>query len=57
VSGEVSPVWLTVREAAERVQCGPKVIYRAVKAGKLRAVRIGNGRDLRFLAEWVRMTA
>jgi excisionase family DNA binding protein len=45
--------WLNVREAAARARCGTKVIYREVKAGRLRAARIGSRRDLRILAEWV----
>ena len=45
--------WLTVREAAERSRCGVKVIYREVKAGRLRAARIGGRRELRLLAAWV----
>jgi excisionase family DNA binding protein len=48
----VSP-WLTVPEAAARVNCGPKTIYREVKAGRLRAARVGGRRELRFLAAWV----
>ena len=45
--------WLTVHEAAERCKCGVKVIYREVKAGRLRAARIGGRRELRLLAAWV----
>jgi excisionase family DNA binding protein len=50
---EVLSPWLTVTEAAARARCGPKLIYREVKAGKLRAARVGGRRDLRLLAEWV----
>jgi excisionase family DNA binding protein len=45
--------WLTVHDAAERCKCGVKVIYREVKAGRLRAARIGGRRELRLLAEWI----
>jgi len=45
--------WLTVREAAARARVGVKVIYREVKASRLRAARVGQRRDLRLLAEWV----
>ena len=48
----VSP-WLTVAEAAERARCGRKVIYREIKAGRLRAAVVGGRRDLRLLANWV----
>jgi excisionase family DNA binding protein len=43
--------WRTSVESAARAQCNPKTIYRAVKAGKLRAAKIG--RDLRFRDEWI----
>ena len=49
---ELSP-WLTVREAAARLRISTKTIYREVRAGRLRAARIGGRRALRFLAEWV----
>jgi excisionase family DNA binding protein len=45
--------WLTVVEAAERARCGPKLIYREVAAGRLRAARVGGRRELRLLTEWV----
>jgi excisionase family DNA binding protein len=45
--------WLTVEEAAGRARCGVKLIYREVRACRLRAVRLGGRRELRLLAEWV----
>ena len=45
--------WLTVSEAAQRARCGPKLIYREVRAGRLQAARIGGRRELRFRAEWI----
>lgn len=45
--------WLTVNEAAERARCGIKTIYREVRAGRLKAARIGGRRELRLLPEWV----
>ena len=45
--------WLTVVEAADRARCGPKLIYREVAAGRLRAARVGGRRELRLLTEWV----
>jgi excisionase family DNA binding protein len=45
--------WLTVKQAAERARVGSGLIYREVKAGRLRAARIGGRRDLRFLDSWV----
>jgi excisionase family DNA binding protein len=49
----IDPIWLTVRQAAKRAQCGPKVICRAVAARRLRAAAIGGRRELRFRAEWI----
>ena len=45
--------WLTVAEAAERARCGPKLIYREVRAGRLKAARVGGRRELRLLPEWI----
>ena len=49
---QTSP-WLTAAEAAERARVGIKLIYREVKAGRLRAARVGGRRELRFLDAWV----
>jgi excisionase family DNA binding protein len=46
-------VWLTVKQAAAVAQCGMKTIYREVRAGRLRAARIGARRDLRIHRDWV----
>jgi excisionase family DNA binding protein len=45
--------WLTVAEAAQRARCGVKTLYREVRAGRLRAARIGGRRELRLRPEWV----
>ncbi len=47
-------VWLTVLQAAAEAQVGKKTIYNAVKAGRLRAARIGNRRDIRIHRDWIR---
>ena len=49
----VQTPWLTVREAAARARCGSKLIYREVRAGRLRAARVGGRRELRFLDQWI----
>jgi excisionase family DNA binding protein len=45
--------WLTVGEAADHARCGIKLIYREVKAGRLRAAKVGGRRELRLLPEWI----
>jgi excisionase family DNA binding protein len=45
--------WLTVEGAAVYAQCGKKLLYREINAGRLRAARVGGRRDLRLLAAWV----
>jgi len=47
------PTWLTVHDAALRARCGDRLIYREVAAGRLRGVRVGGRRSLRFRAEWI----
>lgn len=45
--------WLTIREAADRACCRATTIRRAVRSGHLRATRIGDRGDLRFLESWL----
>jgi excisionase family DNA binding protein len=45
--------WWTARRAAIHVGAGPKEIYRAVRAGELKAVRLNRRGDIRILREWV----
>jgi excisionase family DNA binding protein len=45
--------WLTVRDAAAYARCGTRLLYREVRAGRLRAARVGGRRDLRILTEWL----
>jgi excisionase family DNA binding protein len=52
VAKTASP-WLTGDEAASRAQCGGNLRYREVLAGRLRAVKVGGRRSLRFRAEWI----
>ena len=48
-----SPTWLKIADAAKRAQCGEATIRREVRAGRLRAVKVGGRRSLRFRAEWI----
>lgn len=45
--------WLTAPQAAKRAQVGQKTIYAEVRAGRLRAARVGGKRELRFRPEWI----
>lgn len=45
--------WLNIRQSADYIQAGPKVIYNAIKAGHLRAARIGGRRDIRIKQAWL----
>lgn len=45
--------WLKAREAAAYARVSPKLLYAAVRAGRLRASRIGAGRNLVFSDEWL----
>ena len=49
----VQTPWLTVTDAAARARCGRKLIYREVRAGRLRAARVGGRRELRLLDQWI----
>ncbi len=44
--------WLTVRQAARYMQCGPKTVYSLASSGRLRAARIGGKRALRIKRRW-----
>ena len=44
--------WRTVPEIARRGRCGVKTIYREIRAGRLRAARIGGRRQLVIHEEW-----
>ena len=50
---DIATDWLTVDQARQVAQCGAKLIYREIKASRLRAARIGNRRDLRSRRDWV----
>ena len=53
MSSDLASPWLTVREAAARARCGPKLLYREVSARRLRAAVVGGRRALRFRVEWI----
>ena len=44
---------MTVEGVCARAQCGKRLVYRAVQHKRLRAARINERGDLRFLPEWV----
>lgn len=45
--------WRKPKEAAARAQTCVDVIYREVRAGRLKAARVGGRRELRFRDEWI----
>lgn len=45
--------WLTAAQAARVAQVGLKTIYREIRAGRLRAARIGQRRDIRIHRDWI----
>jgi excisionase family DNA binding protein len=45
--------WLTVEQARRVAQCGAKLLYREIRAGRLRTARLGGRRDLRIHTTWV----
>lgn len=45
--------WLTIKESCPVAKCGPRLLYREIKAGRLRAARIGSRRDIRIHREWI----
>jgi excisionase family DNA binding protein len=49
----MEPLVLEARAASQRARCGVRIIYRAVQAGRLRAVRVGGRRELRLQPDWV----
>jgi excisionase family DNA binding protein len=47
---ETNP-WMTVKEAKAWVRCGESCIYKAIKEGKLKAVKVGLA--FRIHREWL----
>jgi excisionase family DNA binding protein len=45
--------WRTIEQASARAQVSPRTLYAEVRAGRLRAARVGGRRQLRLLDEWI----
>jgi excisionase family DNA binding protein len=45
--------WLTIKESCPVAKCGAKTLYREIRAGRLRAARIGHRRDIRIHRDWI----
>lgn len=52
MADEQSP-WLTIDEARKVAKVGARLLYREIKAGRLRAARIGGRRDIRVHIDWI----
>ena len=48
-----SSPWRTTAESARYLRKGPKFVRREVKAGRLRAARVGGRGDLIMKVEWL----
>ena len=48
-----SSPWRTVGQACGRAQVGPKTIYAEIRAGRLKAVRVGGRREYRTTDPWI----
>jgi hypothetical protein len=53
VSQATGSPWFDTKGAAAWCQCSPKTLGRAVKAGRLRAIRLEGGPRLRFNVTWL----
>ena len=45
--------WWSARRAAAYIGAGPKEIYKGVRSGKLKAVRLNQRGDIRTTRDWV----
>ena len=48
----ISP-WKTIKQAAARVHRGPRFLAREIKAGRLRAARVGGRGEYVLRDEWI----
>jgi hypothetical protein len=60
-TAEPSP-WLTVEESRHVAKCGAKLLYREIKAGRLRAARLGARSGAirihrQWITEWLELSA
>ena len=53
MSEQLSTPWRNVNQAAARAQVSRKVIYREVKARRLRAARVGGRKSSSFFSLWI----
>ena len=45
--------WTSIKAEAKRIGVGPRSLYRAAAAGKLRAIPVNDRGDLKTLPQWV----
>ena len=52
-TSNASQEWLSVPAVADALNIGPRTIYKAIKAGDLRAAKINGRGDLRIARVWL----
>lgn len=50
---DVSSPWLDAGQGASYARVSRKLLYRAIRSGRLRAARVGGRRQVRLRREWL----
>jgi len=53
VAEQPASPWLKIAEARQVAKVGARLLYREIKAGRLRSARIGGRRDIRIHVDWI----
>jgi excisionase family DNA binding protein len=49
----VASPWMNIREASRHARLSTKILRREIRAGRLRAGRVGGRREFRLRREWL----
>lgn len=52
-STDASSPWLDAGQGASYARVSRKLLYRAIRSGRLRAARVGGRRQVRLRREWI----